>query len=490
MQESKLIKNLKLLTAWELNHFQDFIHSPFFNKHTKVRELVDHICAQAPEFEGPELDRKKVFSMLFPDTEYREQRFKDLLSQTVKLFKSFLAFYELRNNDFRIGTALLDAYRDRSMEAEYQKQYKTLGKHVRKREEKLQEIHLKELELRESFITWQNSRSSRSIEDSMQLASDQLDTFYLFSKLKYGVEMANRQGVVAQEFNTGLLAPVLEHLEKHPDIADQHPEIRIYQLIYCTFTAEDPDPEFQQLMAVLQANSNSFPRPEVREMYGYASNFCIRQANKGKRHYLGTLFELYKWALAQGAVYQSDGWLLQWDYKNIVSASLKVGEVEWCRQFIEEYRDRIAPEFRENAFTYNLASFHFEQKDYGTALRMLQAVEFSDVFYALGSRVILLKSYYEMGDLDALSSLCDAFKIYLKRNKTLSRLQFNIYFNLVSFAKKIADLRRKIDLESGRDHGQRIDALRQKIKEKGSTAQAPWLLEKLEGLRQHRTAAP
>lgn len=483
MQDSKLVKGLKLLTAWELNHFQDFIHSPFFNKHPKVKDLVDHLCALAPEFEGEQLERKMVFEMLYPGTPYREQRFKDLLSQTMKLFRSFLAFYELKNNEFRIGTALLDAYRDRSMESAYQKQYKALGKMVRKREEKLQEIHLKELELRESFITWQNSRSSRSIEDSMQLASDQLDTFYLFSKLKYGVEMANRQGVVAQEFNTGMLDSVLGHLEKHPQITEIHPEIRIYQLIYRTFTSENPDPEFQKLMDVLKAKSSGFPRPEVREMYGYASNFCIRQVNKGKRQYLSTLFELYKWALAQGAVYQSDGWLLQWDYKNIVSASLKVGEVEWCRQFIDAYRDRIAPEFRDNAFTYNLASFHFEQQDYGRALRMLQEVEFSDVFYALGSRVILLKSYYEMGDLDALGSLCDAFKIYLKRNKTLSRLQFNIYFNLVSFAKKTADLRRKIALGNGRDYRPQTDALLEKIRAKGNTAQAPWLIAKLTDLR-------
>lgn len=482
MHESKLVKQLKSLTAWELNHFQDFIHSPFFNKHAKVRELVDHICSQAPSFEASQLDRKTVFEMLFPGTPFHEQRFKNLLSQTVKLFRSFLAFSELKNNQFRIGTSLLDAYRDRSMETAYQKQFKALENMVRKGEEKLQEIHLKELELQESFITWQNSRMSRSVDEGMQRASDKLDTFYLFSKLKYGVEMTNRQHVVAQKFETGMLDSVLEHLEKHPEIAAKNPEIHIYQLIYRTYKEENPDPAFEKLMEVLKAHSPSFPRPEVREMYGYASNFCIRQVNLGKRNYLTTLLELYKWALAQGAVYQSDGWLLQWDYKNVVSASLRVGEVDWCREFIEAYRDRIAPEFRENAYTYNLASFHFEQQDYSRALRLLQEVEFSDVFYALGSRVILLKSYYEMGDLDALSSLCDAFKIYLKRNKTLSRLQFNIYFNLVAFTKKTADLRRKLHLENGRDRHKRVEALQEKIREKGNTAQANWLFEKLDDL--------
>lgn len=482
MQQSKLVKGLKLLTAWELNHFGDFIHSPFFNKHEKVRELVDHLLAQAPDFEGLELDKQFVHEKLFPDEPFQEQRFKNLLSQTVKLYRNFLAFYELKNNDFRIGTSLLDAYRDRSMEGAYQKQYKALGQAVRKRDEKLQEIHLKELELRESFITWQNSRMSRSVEGSIQSASDQLDTFYLFSKMKYGVEMANRQGVVAQEFDPGMLPAVLAHLQRRPEILREQPEIQIYLLIYRAFTEEDPDPAFKELMEQLMEHSPRFPRPEVREMYGYAANFCIRQVNKGKRNYLSTLFQLYKWALAQGAIYQSDGWLVQWDYKNIVSTSLKAGEDDWCRDFIEQYKERIAPEFRENAYAYNLASFHFEQQDYHRALMLLQQVEFSDVFYALGSRVILLKSYYEMGDLDALSSLCDAFKIYLKRNKTLSRLQFTIYFNLVGFAKKLADLHRKHALSSAAERSEAAKALVEKVKAQRNTAQAPWLIEKLQAL--------
>lgn len=177
-----------------------------------------------------------------------------------------------------------------------------------------------------------------------------------------------------------------------------------------------------------------------------------------------------------------DGWLLQWDYKNIVSASLKAGEVEWCQQFIENSKDKIAPEFRENAYTYNLASFHFEQKDYGRALTLLQEVEFSDVFYALGSRVILMKSYYEMVDYDALVSLCAAFKIYLKRTKSLSKYQFSIYFNLVLFTKKTADLRKKLSLMRKESRKAKINFLREKIIEKGNIAQIKWLKTKLKEL--------
>jgi len=158
---------------------------------------------------------------------------------------------------------------------------------------------------------------------------------------------------------------------------------------------------------------------------------------------------------------------------------LRAGEETWCQEFIERYRERIAPEFRENAYRYNLASFYFEQQAYTKALRLLQEVEFSDVFYALGSRVILLKSYFEMGDFSAMNSLCEAFKIYLKRNKTISRLQFNVYFNLVSFTKKAGDLVQKVPSLSPQQRTQKVEQLLGKMKEKGSIAQGAWLTRKV-----------
>lgn len=483
MRDSKLVQSILGLSAWEQRHFRDFVNSPFFNKHGKVRQLVDLLLEQLGDSTVFELGKEEVFTSIFPGTPYHEQKFKDLLSLTMKQFRSFLAFHTLKNSEFRTGMALLEAYRERLQEKPFETQQKALLKSVGRSKEKLQEVHLRRLELHESLLTYQSISMGRSVDNMVQVASDQLDVYFLLSKLKYGVEMSNRRQVVAQEFDPGLLETVISYIEAHPELQDRHPEIRIYLLIYqcqdMTFSGET----FQVLIRVLQESASDFPQTEVREMYAYVNNLCIRQINQGNREYLPVLLDLYKWALGHGALLSVDGWLVEWDYKNIVSASLRVGEVEWCRQFIEEFKERIAPESRENAYTYNLASFHFEQQDYGRALRMLQEVEFSDVFYVLGSKVILLKAYFETEDFEALSHLCDSFRIYLKRNKTLSERQASIYFNLIRFARKLADLRKKYSLIPKDGFRQRLDSIAAQSQEVGNIAQGTWLQQKISELK-------
>lgn len=480
MHQSKLIKAIKTLNPWELRHFQDFIHSPYYNKHERVRNLVDQIVVSAPSYDTPILERKQMYGLLFDGKEFHEQKFKDLLSLTTKLFRQFLAVNQLKNNTFRTGMALLEAYRQKHLDQEYLKQRKALLKSVGSEVQKLPTLYQRDLDLQEDLITYLSGTMSRSLDDSVQLASNKLDLFFIISRLKYGVEMANRRNVVGLEYESGLLDHVLRYLEETPDLMDQNPGIKIYLSIYKCLTLTDPDPSFQELLYTLKEHGPGFSRPELREMYGYAANFCIKQINTGRSEFLPILIDLYRWALDHGALFSVDGWLIQWDYKNVVSASLKAGEAEWCRNFIETYREKIAPEFRENAYTYNLASFYFEQGDFRKALQLLQTVEFSDVFYALGSRVILLKSYYEMGDYDALNSLCESFKIYLKRNKQLSKYQFSIYFNLVSFTKKVSDLKRKVFMLQATDKHKKIEALLSKMKDKGNIAQIKWLKQKLQ----------
>ncbi|MEM7040302.1 MAG: hypothetical protein AAF570_25265, partial [Bacteroidota bacterium] len=278
------------------------------------------------------------------------------------------------------------------------------------------------------------------------------------------------------------LASVLAHLESQPDILDEFPEIRIFYLIYRCLSDPDNTEDFDTLKSTLQQHAHRFPKGDLLEMYGYAINFCIRKINRGNPEYLGTLLEIYQWALDQ-EVLLMNGWLSQWDYKNIVSASLRANEYTWCADFIEDYKQKIEPESRENAYTYNLASLLFERGDYGTAMRTLQHVAFSDVFYQLGGRALLLKCFYELDDYEALTSLCDSYKVYLKRNQTLSAHHQGIHRNLISFTKKAADLRNKLPFISAKEGQKKVEKLLAAMAEKGNISQGKWLKEKVSALQ-------
>ena len=481
MHNSKLVKAISLLNAWELRHLSDFVHSPFFNKHDRLTALMDLLIAAAPEFLPEKLERNFVYQEIFQNGPFEEQKFKDLLSLGMKILKSFLSYYHIRQDDFTQNISLLEEMSERKWEAEFSKTLKLSTQSAENQAGQLQEIALRQLRLQELIISNQKGATKRKADDTIQVAADLLDSYYLLARLKYAVEMANRRNVIGQEFDQGMLKPLLSYIAENPALLAEKPAIQIYLLIYNSLIQPEQTTHFQALQPLLTKYVSHFPQAERSEIYAYALNFCIQQINRGKNEFLATLLELYQGALDDETLLK-DGWLSQWDYKNIVTAGLKARNFEWCAKFIEQYKEKIEPNARENAHTYNLASLLYEQGEYRQSLKLLQHVEFTDVFYHLGSKVLLLKAYFETGDWEALIHLCETFRMYLKRNTGLSKYHFTINMNLISLTRKLADLYSRWPGFGSKDKAFQRVKIETAIKEKENVAQKVWLLEKVERL--------
>ena len=177
-------------------------------------------------------------------------------------------------------------------------------------------------------------------------------------------------------------------------------------------------------------------------MFDYAQNYCIHQINKGVFNYYEEFLSLYKIQLSSNTLLK-DGFLEEWDFKNIVTAGVRMKDFEWTEQFIRNNKDQLKPELQENAYRYNLAVYYYATSQYKEALQLLYQVEFTDSTYHLGAKNIQLKSYYELGESDAFGALVDAFRIYVKRNKALSTYRKEVYFNFLRIAKKMENLKQK-----------------------------------------------
>lgn len=481
MKSSKLVKAIATLSAWELRHLSDFVHSPFHNKHERLTRLLDWLIDCAPEFSEIALDRQAVYRHVFEESAFDEQKFKDLLSLGIKLMKAFLSFYRLRKDEYKQGLALLEELEAREWEGEFNKTRLALEKVIDGQPDQLQEISLRHLRVQEVYINYLGAGKDRKVEGSVLTASELLDTYYIVYRLKLAVEMANRKNVVGQEFDLGLLGPVLDYLKAQPDKL-QHQGVRIFLLLYRLLTETEAGAVFEDLMAILKAGITQLHIVERREIYGYAINFCIQQINRGQDRYLSNMLDLYERALDDETLL-NEGWLSQWDYKNIVSAGLRAKRFDWCAGFIAQYKPKIEPTARDNAYTYNLASLHLEQGDYKQALKLLQHVEFSDQFYHLGAKVMLLKSYYELQEHEALLHLCETFRMYLKRNTDLSKYHQTTNMNLIALTRKLADLQSRWPDLGRKERAVQLEKMRNAIEEKGNVAQKSWVLGKVSELR-------
>lgn len=111
-------------------------------------------------------------------------------------------------------------------------------------------------------------------------------------------------------------------------------------------------------------------------------------------------------------------------------------ELVWAENFIEQYKNMVTATYRETAYYYNTALLHFRKKDYLTAIKYINQVEFEDIYYALTARLLMLKIFYEQNDDILFDSNTNSILQYLKRNTSLPSVQKEAWINLVQLTKK------------------------------------------------------
>ncbi|MEM0996933.1 MAG: hypothetical protein AAGN35_07635 [Bacteroidota bacterium] len=461
MEGSKLVQLLRSLDYRERARLKKFVVSPFFNENEEVARLLALLMTVVPA------SREAAWRELFPERPFADLRMRHLMSDLMRLTERFLAVCEAERRPVQMQLHLLRALGRRPAPRLYEFVWRKADR-KRGKFPLGSEALLEQFQLQAEYDSFLENRANRSGITNLQRTIDDLDTFYLFSKLKYTCNVLNNQRVMDVGGDHSLLDGLLDHLAQS-DLSS-HPGIAIYYRIYRMLTDPKESAHYFALKALLEAHAANFAPEEARDMYSFALNFCIGKINQGDSEYLREIFGLYRAGLA-GQVMLEQGRLSPWDYKNIVVVALRLGEFSWAEQFIRQYKEHIAAEHRANAFTYNLAKLFFYRKEYGEVLKLLQKVEYEDVFYNLDSKVMLLKIYYELAETEALDSLLESFRTYLRRNRLISDPHRTNYLNLIRFVRRLSRLRPNDQA--------RLQQIRADVAQCQQLADANWLWEKL-----------
>jgi hypothetical protein len=434
MYQNKSILILKTFSSQEMRQMEDFVLSPFFNKNKTLIELFSVLKECHPAYDAPIVERKKLFSLVFPGLTYEEQKLRYLLTDLTKLLEEFICVKAVDEEVLFKYHLLLYSYRQRGLE----KPFMNVLKHAEKTLEEWPRRDVShafyEYLIEEDKYKFSALQKEHLPETNLQKVVDNLDKYFILNKMRYSAEIINNRNVVAINYRLFLYEEIMNHLRNNP--LDHVPAAKIYYNVILTLTEPENKQHYLLLLQMLEEHHDIFSKEELFDMYVYAKNFCIRKINNGHTDYMKELFVLYKIILENKIIFR-ENYLSQWDYKNIVYLGLRLEEFDWVKDFIEDYNDQLDPRYRQNAHTYNMAYYYFFLQEYDQTLTMLRSVEFSDVYYHLDSKSLLLKTYYETETTEAFFSLVDAFKVYIKRNKLIPNSQKTNYNNLIRFVTKL-----------------------------------------------------
>jgi hypothetical protein len=154
----------------------------------------------------------------------------------------------------------------------------------------------------------------------------------------------------------------------------------------------------------------------------------------------------------------------------MVSTGLKVKQFDWVEDFIHTYSELRDKENRSDFKGFNLARLRFDQMRFQEAKQLLQEVKFKDLFITLNARVLLIKTFYELEQLDLVEHQIKSFQNFVSRQKNLS-YHANIFKDNIRFVSKLTRVNHA--------NPANVQKLVNEVKAEKSLTERNWILSKL-----------
>lgn len=434
MTNNPLLKLLPHLNRKEMTRFKEFVFSPYFNKHKGVRALVQVLSDSYPKYSKKDYEREKIHGALFPEKPFDLPKLALIFTYTLRLLEQFIHVETVKNqNGKAAASSILLFMRERNISFYLEKKWKENIKGVNINLTRTDLCWLDEMDASSLSLSWFE-------EDFLQKKQLFADALFIKHKLKDSCELLLRSKYLKRKFEIStLLSDTLSEVSSHPNKYKPFPSISLYAKSF-QLVSQAKDELYLEVFNQINENASRLDGDDLKGLYSYLQNFCIAQINLGKEPFLRHLFDIYLSQLEKDLLLD-DGLLPEWHYKNIVTTALRLNENGWVRKFLEEYKLRLPAEVAENAYSYNLATYYYHLNKLQDVLRLLVQVEYTDVRYNLDAKSLLLRTYYDLEEEEALLALCDSFRQYLKRNKSLTEFQKKGYVNLIRFARRLFKLK-------------------------------------------------
>ena len=463
MNDNKLFSLVKSLTGVEKRELHYFLGSPFFNRRGEVVLLWKYLLGQG-KAEGEVFQKEKIFAAVFPGEAFDDRRLRYVFSFLRERIEWFLAYRQYDKTAVLPELLLASAYRQMGLEKHFRQAVRRAEKEGGEMPQGLERGHLVFKLHFEKYVF--SEKQKRSRENNLQVVHDSFDEYIIAGKLRLACLMAAQQAVVKMEYDSSFLPLIINWLEGSALL--EQPAIGMYYHCYLALTEND-EKHFQQFRQRLEKHVGQYDATEMKDLLLMAVNFCIRQVNAGKRHFIEAAFDLYKLGLENGLLTEG-GLMSRFTYKNIVALALGLEEFDWAERFVADWQPHLEKRYRESSFHFNLAKLYFTKKDYPRAMPLLAQVDDSDFLLMLDAKVLLLKMYYETGEWDALDSLLASFKTYLRRKKQIGYHEEH-YKSLLRYTSKL--------LKINRFDKAQIERLRSEIEKNEKVLERGWLLEQL-----------
>lgn len=423
MKNHKLIQILKTFDKREFKEFEKFVGSPFHNEGRNNLPLVKAIKRYYPQFDKLNFNKENIFYELYPSKEYKDSIMDTLLSRTMKLAEKYLVFKNLERNPSQYLIMLSDELLERKLTLLSRNKANDAEGIISK--EGIERYNIYKLH-NTSYLKYQINSIENNINDMLKNFNDLCSYFmmYMFMEL---VNEVNAIHAYDSLYNTKLSNhPIYKFIlnssfEKSIDglsYEDKNIEqiIEMYYFLLRLLLDKNNYDAFDKAKELFINCLNRLTKYEEYVVSTLLINACIVFERK-KQTYAYERFKLHKLTLEMKIYSPYDNSPLSFDkFRNIVLIALSFKELEWTKNFINEYLHELPPEQQKNMLNYSYAHYYFYDKDFNKSLEYLSKVKLDVFSHKEDVKRLQLMVYFEQGRLEESYYLIDTFKHFLSEN--------------------------------------------------------------------------
>lgn len=475
MINSSLIELLGSFSKTEIKEFNDMVYSPYFNKRSAVTKFWEVVRIYAPGFSSKELERERIYKIIFPGKKYNYGTMKNLIYDLSSLAEKFIELKRYYQKTGSQSINLLEGFSERGLKDFFKKNVKTAERSLEERKEEVdfyRNKYLLEI-LKQSCLIQQDIFHNNA--SSIRSANENLTMGYFTDVFNNNYSLMIWQYEHGGDYTNDFIKKALAYYKNSSVKMDYRVKIyyNAFMLIYDGGAAH-----FYELKKLLEDNIHNLSGEQKYNFFLAMGNFCIKKYNEGSMEFAKHEHETYRFMI-DNAIYNATNSVSMGGtfYKNVAIAAVKNNEFEWAKSFIEKFKDMLEPEIKENYYFHALIEYNIKLKNFEAAVKYISRIKYTDTVAKLNIKRWEIITSYELNHFEELRYLIDSTKHFLRNEKKISPHTKHVFSNFVSIVNKIMAV---YEIRDGKGLTDIIN-LREELS-KIDTSHKEWLLEKINEL--------
>lgn len=489
MIKSKAVDIILKLSENERQDFGDFLKSPYFNKRKKIIEIYDIILKNVRIISNKNISEEEIFLPVFDKAEFSYSFIRNLMSELLSLCEIFLVINDLKiksYSDSRFNKVLLKEYNNRFLDSHFKVKLKKIKKDYGIK--KIDSEHFDNLgKIESENIAYYLYRSEMDKVPEHLIKRTEYNLCHILQLLEYDVtDLTVNSAAFNINFDSTLLTIFLDNINIQNLIASLEnndsplkDEIEMRLRFILLSTDKNDENNFQELKKMFFRRFGSYSNIEKSNMYIKLKNFCAIRIYEGDVKYYDEKYNLAKKEF-ETIKYNTDGVgpLFSTIYLETIQKAVLEKDTDYAEYVVKNFTKEIEPAKQISVGNLAKAFIEFENKNYEKTILLLSDVNNYNIFMKNCSKILYLKSYYELNSLETGLSLLDSFIHFINETKEIT-------VNRKRLLKKNYDIMKrlyKLKLSAGNYSLFDIEKIKREIIE-SEIFYNDWYYEKLDELK-------